>query len=448
MLINSVMRFGAHGERDSGSTQAAAASEETAAGARKSSGCSDIFLGRQPITDRRQELVAFELLFRSGHSPAANVTDDFLATASVITNAFSEFGIQNILGAYRGFINIDSSLLMNDMIGLLPRDRTVLELLETVEASDDVIKRCGELRQRGYHLALDDVTKVDDRVKALLPLVDVVKIDLLHVDWAALPHIVNALKPWPLSLVAEKVDSRKQADRCMALGFQLFQGYYFAHPETVSGKRPDPSKMALLRLLALIVSDAELIEIERELKRHPGLVYNLLRIVNSVACGLSQKIDSLRQCIMVLGRNQLQRWLQLLLYTTGRSSGQLVGPLMQMAATRGRWMETLAGEQRANDRKYADSAFMVGILSLLDALFGLQMEEIVHELNLADEVKLALLARQGALGNLLVLIEKKETNDAAAVSGMLRDLSDLTPYKFTLAELEATGWANTISRAA
>ncbi len=326
--------------------------------------------------------------------------------------------------------------------------QVVLELLETVEANDDVIKRCDELRRLGYRLALDDVTEVNDRVKALLPLVDVVKIDLMQIDWAALPDIVNALKPWPLSLVAEKVESKKHAERCMALGFQLFQGYYFAQPEIVSGKRAEPSEMTLLRLLALILGDAELAEIELEFKRHPHLVYNLMRIVNSAACGLPQKIDSLRQCIMILGRNQLQKWVQLLLYTLGRPGARLVSPLMLMAATRGKWMEALARGQRAGDVKYHDRAFMAGILSLLDALLGLQMSDVVSELNLADEVKSALLTRQGALGSLLLLIEKKEANDLSAVSCMLRDLPDFTPARFTTAELEAAAWANGLGRAA
>lgn len=446
MLINSVLQFDGREAGNPGMAQAATV--EVADACPWTSEISDIFLGRQPIIDRKQELVAFELLFRSGYGAGANAAGGIAATASVIANAFSELGIQNTLGPYRGFINIDSELLMSDLLGVLPCKQVVLELLETVEANDDVIKRCDELRRLGYRLALDDVTEVNDRVKALLPLVDVVKIDLMQIDWAALPDIVNALKPWPLSLVAEKVESKKHAERCMALGFQLFQGYYFAQPEIVSGKRAEPSEMALLRLLALILGDAELAEIELEFKRHPHLVYNLMRIVNSAACGLPQKIDSLRQCIMILGRNQLQKWVQLLQYTLGRPGARLVSPLMLMAATRGKWMEALARGQRAGDVKYHDRAFMAGILSLLDALLGLQMSDVVGELNLADEVKSALLTRQGALGSLLLLIEKKEANDLSAVSHMLRDLPDFTPARFTTAELEAAAWANGLGRAA
>ena len=407
-----------------------------------------IFVGRQPILDRKQELVAFELLFRSGKTPAANVTDDVGATASVIVNAIGELGLQNVLGRHQGFINVSAEMLMSDMIQLLPGTQVVLELLETVEIGDAVLRRCRELRHLGYRLAMDDVTEVDERVRALAPLVDMVKVDLKQVDEGALPGIVKALRPWPLSLVAEKVDSRGEAERCMALGFDLFQGYYFARPETVSGKRTDPSKAALLRLLALLSKDAEVAEIEGEFKHHPHLVYNLMRIVNSAAFGLPQKIDSPRQCIAVLGRNHLQRWVQLLLYTVGRRDGRPPGPLMQMAATRGKWMEILAVKQRPGDRRYHDCAFMVGILSLFDALLGLALPEIVNDLNLADEAKAALLARAGPLGSLLLLIEKKEVNDATGVAHMLHDSPYFTLGQFTAAELGAAGWADAVLWAA
>ena len=405
----------------------------------------EIFLGRQPILDRNQALVAFELLFRSGQAASANVTDDVAATASVIVNAFSELGIEKVLGQQRGFINVNSELLMSDMIHLLPKDRVVLELLETVEITDEVVRRCVELKKAGYSLALDDVTEIDDEIKLLLHLVDVVKVDLLELEPEALPRIVNALKPWPLTLLAEKVDSTEQAGRCMTLGFQMFQGYYFARPQIISGKGVDPSKLVLLRLLTLSTGDAESAAIEQEFKRHPNLAYNLMRLVNSVACGLPQKISSLKQGIVVLGRKQLQRWVQLLLYTTGDSSFHLLSPLMQMAATRGKWMELIAAADRPRDKEYQDRAFMTGILSLLDALLGLPLPEIVGQLNLADDVKSALLTRQGCFGRVLTLLEKKEANDVEAVRCILEELAFLELGGLTAAEFEAVSWAGKIS---
>lgn len=405
-----------------------------------------IFVGRQPILDRNQDLVAFELLFRSGRAGSAHVTDDLSATANVIVNTIGELGLQNVLGRQKGFINIGAELLLSDVIALLPGEHVVLELLETVEASAPIIERCRELRQLGYRLALDDVTEVDDRVKAFLPLVDFVKLDLAHISWPALPGLVNALRP--RVILAEKVESRDQAVHCMTLGCELFQGYYFARPDVISGKRADTSRMALLRLLALFVKDADVRAIENEFKRYPSLVYRLLRLVNSVACGLLQKLDSPRQCIMVLGLSQLQRWVQLLLYTVDQSSGAGMNPLLHMAATRGKWMETLAVRERPAEAKYHDRAFMVGIFSLLDAVLGMPLVEAVSELNLPDDVRSALLTREGPLGHLLSLIESKERDDAQAVSAGLDGLPFLTIDQLSAAEMHAAGWANTVAQAA
>ncbi len=408
----------------------------------------EIFLGRQPILDRNQDLVAYELLFRSGQAGGANVTDDFAATASVIVNAYVELDIQNVLGRQKGFINVGADLLSSDLIHLLPKDQVVLELLETVEITGEVVRRCGELKKAGYSLALDDVTAVTDQIKPLLPIVNVVKVDLLQLEAGMLPRIVKALKPWSPVLLAEKVESAEQMSRCMALGFQLFQGYHFARPQIMSGKRADPSKLALLRLLALNLGDAEVAAIEQEFKHHPNLAYNLMRMVNSVACGLPQKISSIEHGIVVLGRKQLQRWVQLLLYTAGRANSQMVSPLMQMAATRGRLMELIAEADRPRDKDYHGRAFMTGILSLLDTLFGVPLSEIVSRLGLADEVKSALLARQGRLGRMLTLLEKKEANDIGAVRGILGELAILGLGELTAAELEAVSWANRIGETA
>jgi len=251
-----------------------------------------------------------------------------------------------------------------------------------------------------------------------------------------------------LRLVAEKVESADQASRCMTLGFQMFQGYHFARPQIISGKRPDPAKLALLRLLTLSMGDAEVAVIEQEFKHHPNLAYNLMRMVNSVACGLPQKLNSLKHGIVVLGRKQLQRWVQLLLYTAGRSSSRMISPLLQMAATRGKLMELIAAVDRPRDMEYQDRAFMTGILSLLDTLLGIPLPEIIDQLNVADEVKSALLGRQGRLGRLMTLMEKKEANDVAAVHCLLGELAILDLGALTTMELEAVIWTNSIGETA
>jgi EAL and modified HD-GYP domain-containing signal transduction protein len=405
----------------------------------------DIFIARQPIVDRKEGLVAFELLFRSAHTATVSgVVDDTHATAQVLVNAFGEMGIADVLGAHRGYINLDAEILQSDLIELLPKQQVMLELLETIKIDAAIIARSHELKAKGYSLALDDVVELSDDIKPLLGIVEVVKLDLMQIDPSRLPALVKELKRYPVKLLAEKVEDREQARRCMEMGFDLFQGYHFAHPEMLSGKRTDPSKMVLVRLLSMLLGDSENSEIEEAFKEHADLTYNLMRMVNSAGTGLEAKVSSLRHGLIVLGRQPLRRWVQLLLYASSKGNAS-VSPLMQLAATRGKLLEIVAQQSLPGDRDYADRAFMVGMLSLLDALLGEPLAEILARMSLQEDVESALLLHQGSLGELLDICEKIEMGDLAAIAEKLHTFPGLTVEMLNKAQLEAMGWANKIA---
>lgn len=403
---------------------------------------SDIFLGRQPILDRDQRIVAYELLFRTADTSSVTVTDDMQATASVIHHAFSEMGVQTVLGTQLGFINVSADMLLSDMVELLPKSQVVLELLETIIVTEAVIERCRALKLLGFALALDDFV-FDESYLPLLTLVDIVKIDLLLHSREELQAVVSQLKPWPVKLLAEKVDSAEQAAYCHSLGFDLFQGYYFARPSVLSTKRADPSQLALIRLLGLVLHDADTPQIEQIFKQHPSLTYNLMRLVNSVASGVHHSIASVSQAIVVLGRKQLQRWLQLLLFTL-QVGTPYPSPLLLLAATRGKMMELLAENQQHNV-DYCDEAFMAGILSLIDSLIDKPLADIVSELNLGDRLAAALLRREGELGALLQLVESVEHPDLSRTLSLLAQCGSLSLSDLSMAEIEAMCWANQVA---
>jgi c-di-GMP-related signal transduction protein len=209
---------------------------------------SSLFLGRQPILDRDGQLFAFELLFRSGTRNAASFDDGVAATAAVITNTFNELGIEAVLGKSRGFINLTEAFLMSDLVELMPRDKVVLEVLETVRPTPQVAARCAELHRMGFSLALDDVVSADPAFEPLLPAVEFIKVDVLQTSREARRAIVHNYQPRGIKLVAEKVDSRERADECLALGFDYFQGYFFARPQIICGHKPALSEVTLLSL--------------------------------------------------------------------------------------------------------------------------------------------------------------------------------------------------------
>ncbi|MBW7900854.1 MAG: EAL domain-containing protein [Rhodocyclaceae bacterium] len=412
------------------------------------SDAAEFFLGRQPILDGSEQLLAYELLFRSGRQNAANVADQVQATATVITNAFSELAVGTALGPYRGFINVDREFLFSDMIELLPSDVVTLEILETVRPDETVVARVRELKRKGFQIALDDVVRLGEEYDVLLTLVDVVKVDLQPLSQAEIRAIVERVKRTDARLLAEKVDSKEQMEFCRALGFDLFQGYYFARPTIIAGKKLDHSQLALMRLTQLLLADADNAELEKVFKEQPGLVVNLLRLTNSVAYGVRTRITSLRHAIALLGRRQLQRWLQILLFANPQGGG--VTPLLQLAATRGRLMELLAESLDKRPPGMPDQAFMTGIVSLMPALLGQSMTDILAQLPLSPSIAQALNGgeRPGPLGGLLRLAEASESGDTEAITDLLPTLGGLDAGMLNAAVARALAWANEIGREA
>lgn len=404
----------------------------------------EFFLGRQPILNREQELIAYELLFRSAAAGPADVTDDLSATAAVIAHA-SELGMDNVIGASLGFVNVDAEVLLSDFVQFLPKEKVMLEILETVEVTDRIVARVRELAHDGYRFALDDVIADSDGVQKLLPLVEVIKIDIDGMRQERLIELSDRFRGAGKKLLAEKVENLEQFEACLALGFDYFQGYYFAKPVVLTGKKLSPSQMAIMRLMAQILSDAEGVEIERSIKQDASLSLTLLRLMNASAMGGTQRIDSIGQALLMLGRRQLQRWLQILLYAHPGKSGA-ASPLLALAASRGRLLELLATKVRPGNRSAADLAFTVGIMSLMDALFGLPMEKILDELSIVDDVRQALLYREGFYGDMLKLVENveqiKECGPWAA--SLLKKLG-LSSEDFYALQVSAFEWSDNVS---
>lgn len=402
------------------------------------------FLGRQPILDRGQQIIGYELLFRSAESLfAANFLDSQVASASVILTALADFGFQEVLGRHRGFFNVTRQMLMSDAVELLPKDRVVIELLESIMADGEVVERCRTLKELGFTLALDDHLYSPD-FHDIYALADIVKLDVLQIPRAELPDTVRKLRAWPLTLLAEKVETAEEYDFCCGLGFELFQGYYFAHPVVLKQNKVDVAKLTMLQLMKQLSVDTEISEIEETFKQNPGLTYNLLRLVNSVGIGLRERIKTLRHALMVLGLDQLKRWITLALYANNDSNG-VQSPLLEVAAMRGKLMEYLMGAlPRSGGKEHAERAFMAGVLSLIDVLFEVSMEELVEKLNLVDDVRGALLSRKGVLGDLLILAEKLEQADFVAVNEQLDDCG-LTLEQLLAAQLDTIAWAGRLS---
>ncbi|GJI90349.1 EAL and HDOD domain-containing protein [Duganella hordei] len=406
----------------------------------------NFFLARQPILNRGQRLVAYELLFRDARQRnEADVTDDAEATATVIAHA-SELGMGQVVGDQMAFVNVDAVGLMSDFIRFLPNDKVILEILETVKATPEVMDRVRELKQAGFKFALDDVIGHSEDVQKLQPLCDVIKVDIKDMQPGTLQALARVLKNPKQKLLAEKVETIEEFQQCMELGFEYFQGYYFARPVILSGKKISPSQRSVLHLLDLLNTDATSQEIERSVKHDALITLNLLRLVNTPAVGARYRINSVGHALMVLGRRQLQRWLQILLYVKNGGTQEFTSPLLQLATTRGKTMELMVEHLRPGQRVSADIGFTVGVMSLMDTLFSIHMRDVLDSVNVLDEVRAALLHRSGDYGSMLNLIEHIEkAGDGKTLAPLLHQLA-LKPSELYAIQLAAIEWVTEYAR--
>ncbi|GFE60175.1 EAL and HDOD domain-containing protein [Geobacter sp. AOG2] len=368
-------------------------------------------IGRQPILNGQEEITAFELLFRSPESvSSARFESPLRASSQVILATLSAIGIEPLLGRQHGFVNVDADLLMNDVIELLPHERIGLELLESIEITPDVVKRCRTLKSRGYRLVLDDHEYHSSFEPLYDGLVEIVKIDLVKTPLGRLPEMVERFQRYPVKLLAEKVETRGAFLRCRSLGVELFQGYFFARPSLIQRQQVANALSSFLTLMQQLVSGAETSEIETTFKQSPALVYKLLLLVNSVSVGLHEKIRTIRHAITIIGRQQLKRWVQIALFAGDGHQGAN-SPIMHLAVTRATFMEELARTPPHIGSCSPDEAFMVGILSILKDIYEVSVEEVVASLGLSDDIRNALTGGKGEMSVLLSLARMLEEND-------------------------------------
>lgn len=380
-----------------------------------------VHIGRQPILNRLKKIFGYELLFRSGSTNGANVTDNVRATASVMVNALNNIGINRLIGDKMGFINVDDKVLESGIIELLPNRSIILELLETVRIDDSVVDLCKKTRGIGYHFALDDLVAYDSSIENMLNIASYVKVDLMGTDMEALPDLVKKLKRHNLKLLAEKVETQEDFQTCFDLGFDYFQGYFFAKPALISGKSISPAQIVLLELSRLLAREEEFFVIEGLFRQNPELNIKLLQFMNSASFYTPQKITSIGQSITLLGYRNLQKWVTLLLFA-GEGYDTRSAPLFERAVIRGRIMELLM-KRIANETGAADKAFITGVLSLIDALFQVPLDNILKDFNLSEEIQEALLHRDGLLGDLVSIIEKLEGERPDEMNDLLKKIN-------------------------
>jgi EAL and modified HD-GYP domain-containing signal transduction protein len=395
------------------------------------------FIGRQPVLNRNQQLIGYELLFRpSAQAVTAGQPAALAADTQVLVNTLNHMGTSWLVGNKLAFINVGEEMLTSDFLELLPPRRIILEIPPGIALSTELQSRVRHLRSLGFSLALDKF-RFESPSAALLEQASYVKLDVQDSDHASFQLSAARLRSFPVSRIAERVETREHFHMCQHLGLDGYQGFYFARPETLSAKVINATFANTLTLLNLLRQDADIRMLEDVLKRDVALSFKLLRYVNSAAAGLNTTITSFGHAVTVLGYKKLYRWLTLLLITAG--DGDSVPPALQKTVvTRGRLMELL-GQRKGTTPDICDNLFITGMFSLLDVLFDMPMDQVIEHMHLPEAIQSALLGKASEYTPYLQLARACESLSLDGVPELCAQMG-LDSESFNLAHTSALAW--------
>ena len=355
---------------------------------------SEVFIGRQPIFDRAQRVVGYEILFRADDVPDARVLDAESATATVVLNSLTEIGLERIVGPHVAWINLSRKSLLSGIGTMLPPAATGFEILEGQQVDDQLIEAVRALKEQGYLISLDDFEFSEEFIP-LLQLVDVVKLDHRALGTDRFIKELKLLQPYPAAVLAEKVETQEAHQYCKALGCDLFQGFFYQRPELLRQRRIELTAGSILQVIAALQNpELQFNELEPLIAHDLPLSLRLLRYINSAFFSLRHEVTSVRQALVLLGLDNVRRWATLTVM------GSIEGKTPELTSTaliRARFCE-LAGLASGMD---SEGLFTVGMFSLIDAMLDLSLPEVIAELPFPLDMRVALLSHDGPMGQIL-----------------------------------------------
>lgn len=403
----------------------------------------DVFVARQPIFWADQRVMGYELLYRGSRwATRAEGRSLEAMSSAVLVNALLAIGLKDITGGRVAFLNLPEDLLHSDIADLLDPSEVVIELHESIRPSPQVVTVCRYLMEKGFVLALDDF-EFREEILPLLELVQVVKLEVVGRSREELEVAVRRLAPYKVQLLAEKVETAHMHALCCELGFELFQGFFYLHPETLTRRDLATESVTVVRLLNLL-QDFNITDraVEEAFRVDPGLSYKLLRMVNSAALG-GRGVTSIEHALRLLGREPLYRWLSMLLVADHGDGTGTRSELIKSSLLRGRFCELLGDEIRGAEVRgvpLGGTLFLIGLFSRIDALLRMPMTGVLEKIHLSEAVRDALLERKGVGGIFLKAVEAYEAAEWEKAEEELTPLG-VPPHTLPNLYLESLAWA-------
>ncbi len=394
----------------------------------------DVFVGRQPILSPTMKTIGYEVLYRNCEIGQAMFSDEEVATATVLLNTYLDIGLEHVVGSHLAFLNIPKQFLLGRYCEALPKNRVVLEILENVEPTPQVLQALFSLSQQGYTIALDDFV-YNESSRLFLNVADIVKIDVLGKNEQQLQQEVSQLQDSRTRLLAEKVESREMYEICRKLGFFYFQGFFFFRPDIIKGREIPANRIALLELMGKIqdpqIPFKGLVE---HIRNDLSLSYKVLRYVNSAYVGLPKRVDSIEHAACLVGIDRIRTWATLIIMASGQNQA---AEILVIALVRAKMCERL-GQRLGSPTP--EKYFTMGLLSVLESLYELPMQEILEKLPLPEDILDALIEEKGEMGLVLSSAKAYEEGEWMKLKHLQLDPSIIRDFY-----LEAIEWANHFS---
>ena len=380
---------------------------------------SSIYLARQPIVSIDETLYAYEILYLDSNKQT-NITDNRFASASVINSVLNTFGTHEFVGKHKAFIKVDEKFLMSDLIMGIPVEFFTLSLFDEIEINEKVIERIEQLHDKGFSIAINDTDLTSENIlkyKAVLDRVSYFKINIYADMGVEDKDLVVELQDYGVKIIATKIEDYYQYETSKDLDCDLFQGYWFAKPVILENKKFDPTQFNVLKLYNLLMQDTNIDEITSEFENNHALSLKLLQFINSGAFHFRKRISSIHHILTLVGRRPLAQWLMLMIYSKSVSKHDVASPLMLMVKNRTELMQNLLKALKPDVKSNAlGEAYLVGVLSLMDAVFGVKLEEILENIHVSEIAKKALLHDEGTLGMLYKVVRDIEEFNIPAIT--------------------------------
>ncbi|MCB2290024.1 HDOD domain-containing protein [Clostridium sp. CS001] len=380
----------------------------------------DIFLARQPILDRFNRLIGYELLFRDNERNTYQGEDGDKATIEVIKNSFINIGIEKVTGDKKAFINFTESILKSDIFEVLPAKSVIIEILEDIEPTQELVEHCKRLKQLGYVIALDDFV-YSDKYRSLIEIVDIIKVDFKITRGYERREVIKQVNSPNIKFLAEKVENTEEFNEAVSYGYSYFQGYYFSKPLMLSGKKISENEAIYIKILQEINNDNFTMEsIEGLVKRDVSLSFKLLKLINSANYSFLSEIKSIKQALALLGEVEIKKWLYLIVFKTiGKNKPEII---VINSLTRAKFSELIAEKARLEVSSF--NSYLTGILSMIEVLLDAPLEQILEEILIPNQVKDALNGIEGNLYrkilDLTIEYEKGQWDEVSKISEELK----------------------------